>query len=39
MNEGYNAGINLKWGGGREDLNLRPPAPKACVQFINPHFN
>ena len=24
---------------GREDSNLRPPAPKAWVQFINPYFN
>ena len=23
----------------REDSNLRPPAPKACVQFINPYFS
>ena len=28
----------FKWSW-REDLNLRPPAPKACVQFINPYFN
>ena len=29
--------IAFKWSG-REDLNLRPPAPKAWVQFINPYF-
>ena len=28
----------FKWSG-REDLNLRPPAPKARGQHINPYFD
>ena len=28
----------FEWSG-REDLNLRPPAPKSWVQFINTYLN